>query len=84
MSYLITLGSRKGDLIYDPFVGSGTTAIASELMERRWIASELHTKSCEIAKARLSAVPQYAELPTLTEVKKMRTRLTQKNLFDYT
>jgi site-specific DNA-methyltransferase (adenine-specific) len=83
MSYLITLGSRKGDLVYDPFVGSGTTAIASELMERMWIASELDTKSCEIAKARLSAVPQYAELPTLTEVKKMRTRLTQKNLFDY-
>jgi len=83
MSYLITLGSRKGDLVYDPFVGSGTTAIASELMERRWIASELDTKSCEIVKARLSAVPQYAELPTLTEVKKMRTRLTQKNLFDY-
>jgi len=83
MSYLITLGSRKGDLVYDPFVGSGTTAIASELMERRWVASELDTKSCEIAKARLSAVPQYAELPTLTEVKKMRTRLTQKNLFDY-
>jgi len=84
MAYLITLGSRKGDLIYDPFVGSGTTAIASELMERMWIASELDTKSCEIAKARLSAVLEYAELPTLTEVKKMRTRLTQKNLFDYT
>jgi len=84
MAYLITLGSRKGDLIYDPFVGSGTTAIASELMERMWIASELDTKSCEIAKARLSAVSEYAELPTLTEVKKMRTRLTQKNLFDYT
>jgi len=83
MSYLITLGSRKGDLIYDPFIGSGTTAIESELMERRWVASELDTKSCEIVKARLSAVPQYAELPTLTEVKKMRTRLTQKNLFDY-
>jgi hypothetical protein len=84
MSYLITLGSRKGDLIYDPFVGSGTTAIASELLERRWVASELDIKSCEIARARLSAVPQYVELPTLTEVKKMRTRLTQKNLFDYT
>lgn len=84
MSYLITLGSRKGELIYDPFVGSGTTIIASELLERRWVASELDTKSCEITRARMSAVPQYAELPTLTEVKKMRTRLTQKNLFDYT
>lgn len=84
MSYLITLGSRKGDLICDPFVGSGTTAIASELLERRWVASELDTKSCEITRARMSAVPQYAELPTLTEVRKMRTRLTQKNLFDYT
>jgi len=84
MAYLITLGSRKGDLIYDPFVGSGTTAIASELLERRWVASELDVKSCEIARARMSAVPQYAELPTLAEVKKLRTRLTQKNLFDYT
>ena len=29
MSYLITLGSRENDVVVDPFVGSGTTCIAS-------------------------------------------------------
>lgn len=38
------------DLIYDPFMGSGTTAIACEMLKRKWIGSELstsyHRKAC--------------------------------------
>ncbi len=54
MSYLITLGSRQGDTILDPFGGSGTTALASKLLNRKCIISEIEEKYCEIAVNRCS------------------------------
>ena len=40
MSYLVTLGSRKDDLVVDPFVGSGTTCIAAKLLGRNYMGVE--------------------------------------------
>lgn len=54
MSYLITLGSREGDTILDPFVGSGTTVIAAEKLDRVGIGIELDAEYIDIANARLS------------------------------
>ncbi|MBA7635418.1 hypothetical protein ES703_43022 [subsurface metagenome] len=54
MSYLITLGSREGDTILDPFLGSGTTALACQLLNRECIGIELEEKYCEIAERRCS------------------------------
>ena len=34
--------SKEGDLVLDPFMGSGTTARACEKMQRRWIGFELN------------------------------------------
>ena len=53
MSYLVTLGSREGDVVLDPFLGSGTTAIACEMLARRWVGIELNREYAEIARARL-------------------------------
>jgi site-specific DNA-methyltransferase (adenine-specific) len=52
--YLITMGSREGDLILDPFMGSGTTAIACEQIARDWIGIEKEPEYVEICKARLA------------------------------
>lgn len=38
---VIELSSDEGDLILDPFGGSGTTYMAAELKERRWIGCEI-------------------------------------------
>ena len=45
----INISSNKNDIIIDPFIGSGTTAIASEIMGRRWIGVEISEAYCAIA-----------------------------------
>lgn len=58
MSYLITLGSRPGDVVLDPFVGSGTTCIAAKQLGRRYIGIEREAEYHEIAEARIAVVPE--------------------------
>lgn len=53
MSYLITLGSREQDIILDPFMGSGTTAIASRELSREFIGFEMDKEYHKIAEARI-------------------------------
>lgn len=45
--------SRPGDLVVDPFAGSGTTALACAIEGRRCITSEKDPKHYAIAKKRL-------------------------------
>ena len=53
MSYLITLGSREGDIVVDPFVGSGTTCVAASLLDREYVGIEKEEDYVMIAKARI-------------------------------
>lgn len=45
--------SNKGDIVFDPFGGSGTTAKVSIEQERRWIYVEKVEKYCDIARQRI-------------------------------
>ena len=58
MNYLVVLGSRKGDVVLEPFAGSGTTALGCVSQERDYIAIEREEEYYEIAKARLEKVEQ--------------------------
>jgi len=40
-------------LVYDPFIGSGTTAISCILNDRRYIGSEISSEYCEVAEQRI-------------------------------
>ena len=53
MNYIITIGSRPGDTILDPFMGSGTTGVASKILHRDFIGFEIEGKYFEIAKQRI-------------------------------
>ena len=60
---LILSGSRKGDAVLDPFLGSGTTAAAAEELGRKWMGIELNADYCEITKRRLArilAAPEFS------------------------
>lgn len=47
--------SNEGDIIFDGFLGTGTTALACENLKRRWIGVEINPKYCEIAEKRIKA-----------------------------
>ena len=51
----INLYSFKEDLVLDPFIGSGTTAVASKLMQRNYVGYEINKNYIEIANKRLQA-----------------------------
>lgn len=57
MAYLITLGSKEGDVVLDPFMGSGTTCVAAKELKRNYIGIEREKEYIEIADARIKAVP---------------------------
>jgi len=52
MSYLITLGSREGDTVLDPYMGSGTTCLAAKMLGRKCIGIEIDKSYFGIAEAR--------------------------------
>jgi DNA modification methylase len=51
---LILHATRENDVVLDPFLGSGTTAIAAKATNRRYIGIERESGYVQLAKARLS------------------------------
>jgi site-specific DNA-methyltransferase (cytosine-N4-specific) len=49
----IRIASSPGDLVLDPFVGSGTTAVAAAALGRRFVGCELNPEYVELARRRL-------------------------------
>jgi hypothetical protein len=54
MSYIITLFTREGDWVIDPFLGSGTTGLASKLINRHFVGIEREKEYFDICEERLS------------------------------
>lgn len=50
----ITSWSNPGDVVLDPFMGSGTTAVACVQTGRKYIGFEIAKEYCEIAEQRIS------------------------------
>ena len=46
--------TKENDLILDPFVGSGTTAVVCEKLNRRWIGCEISKEYCDITIKRVN------------------------------
>ena len=51
----IKILSYKNDIVFDPFMGSGTSAVAAEILDRRWLGIELSPNYTDIARKRVNA-----------------------------
>lgn len=54
ISKLIMCSTNINDLVLDPFLGSGTTALAAQMLGRKWLGIEVSKEYVEIAEQRLS------------------------------
>lgn len=54
--YLIETYTDKNDIVLDNCLGSGTTAVASELTKRKWIGFETESKYIEVINKRLDSI----------------------------
>jgi DNA modification methylase len=54
MRWLIENTTEPGGLVLDPFLGSGTTAVAAIQTGRRFIGYEIDEGYCEIARKRIA------------------------------
>ena len=49
----IEISSNEGDTVLDPFMGSGSTAVAAKMLNRNYLGFEINKEYCEIAEERL-------------------------------
>ena len=52
----ISLSTDKSDIVLDPFMGMGTTAVVAEKNNRKWIGMEINPKFCKLIEKRLELV----------------------------
>ena len=53
VEFFILSGSNEGDLVLDPFSGSGTTAVVAAKNNRHWIGVDANQEYCELAAERM-------------------------------
>lgn len=51
---IFSFSSREGDVILDPFMGSGTVAVVSRMMGRRFLGFEIVKEYCDFARERVA------------------------------
>lgn len=71
---VILSSSERGQLVLDPFGGSGTTFAVAEAYERNWVGTELQEKYCKIIKQRLSDKAHLKRIYTAKDEKDSQQR----------
>ena len=56
---LIKLNSYEEDIVLDPFIGSGTTAVVAEQLNRKWIGIDLNADYVEMSRNRIEEETKY-------------------------
>lgn len=76
---IISISTQEGDLVFDPFCGSGTSLVAAEKLRRKWFGIDISPNACQIANQRIQQIQdktsdnffQLQDSRTLEEVWKM-------------
>ncbi|MHA1797413.1 MAG: DNA-methyltransferase [Candidatus Helarchaeota archaeon] len=77
LNRIISASSKKGDWVLDPFNGSGTTGIASNLLKRKYIGIEIEKKFIEVT---INRFKNRKKIKLYQPIKKKE--ISQKTLLD--
>ena len=58
LKFIVEASSNKGDLVLDCFAGSGTTLVAAQTLNRKWIGIEQSSAALQIIQKRLKELPR--------------------------
>lgn len=64
---LILASSREGDVVFDPFMGSGTAAVVAKKLGRRYLGIEINEEYCLWAAKRLHMAEENTEIQGYTD-----------------
>ena len=70
---IILASTNKNDLVVDPFLGSGTTAVVAKKLQRNFIGIEQNTNYIYLSKKRLEKVKSYSN--SVVKINKSRKEL---------
>lgn len=62
MERIIKLATRPGDVVFDPFCGAGTTAIAAMKLGRKFVVTDLDENYVHITNEKLAAMREHADM----------------------
>ena len=79
LEQIIKIATNKGDFVLDPFVGSGTTMVASKILGRDFLGFDISNESVELAKKRLESIVKTDSI-LLKKGKKAYQNLDEKSM----
>jgi site-specific DNA-methyltransferase (adenine-specific) len=82
---VILAASKPGDVILDPFFGSGTTGAVAKKLHRRWIGIEIEAAYVELARQRIAqvvAAPYEANVFDVGDPRRSQTRIPFTRLLE--
>jgi site-specific DNA-methyltransferase (adenine-specific) len=82
LARIIQIGSQPGDVVLDPFMGSGTTGAVAKRYHRHFMGIEVDETYFEIAKNRIEAAQAGIELPLSSKDSQNGTPPSQPKLYN--
>lgn len=83
IKHYIINSSKQGDIVLDPFLGSGTTAVASKELGRRWVGFEINEDYFNKAKDRINGIKHNGEMSLFdTNFDLVQEQYEQETIFD--
>lgn len=67
LAKLILASSKPGDLVFDPFLGSGTSAAVAKKLGRRYLGAEIEKEYCLLAEKRLQIAEEDRRIQGFTD-----------------
>jgi len=73
MERILLIGSKEGDTILDPFMGSGTSGVVAKRLSRNFVGIEIDDRYFEWAEKRIASMNEQSQMlifPVEEEIKK--------------